>query len=157
MADPPRAAEITGSARPGDCGTRPLLPTVDLDSVSVCIRPVKGELRAIAEDEGLSSVGDFLRLCRSRALAYVDRGDPCNAMQSLFSDLMKHPGTQEQDVLHAFRGLLLECSENQAREAIDLIPRVIEDDGLTSETLESVTRLSLEAHEIEMARYRGNV
>ncbi|MET7487723.1 hypothetical protein [Streptomyces sp. NPDC005538] len=109
----------------------------------------------MSEDEGVSSVGDFLGLCQRRALAHVEGGNPYAAMQSLFSDLMKRPDMRDHAVLQALKGLLLECSEDQAREAIELIPRVIEDGGLTPETIESVTRLSLEANEVEMARFEA--
>jgi hypothetical protein len=109
----------------------------------------------MSEDEGASGAEDFLRLCQRRALVHVEGGDPHAAMQSLFSDVMKRPDMRDHAVLQALRGLLLECSEGQARQAIELIPRVIEDGGLTAETIESVTRLSLEAHEVEVARYQA--
>lgn len=42
---------------------------------------------------------EHLAYCKTRALQYVDAGDPTNAFASFVSDLRKHPDTEDHGAL----------------------------------------------------------
>lgn len=64
---------------------------------------------------------EHLAWCKSRALAYVDRGDINNAFASLASDLNKHEGTRAHSGMELGGLLLLAGHLNSAEQMRDFI------------------------------------
>lgn len=60
-----------------------------------------------------------LEWCKSRALEYVDAGDPQNAVASMLSDMNKHEGTK-LDPMFAMMGMMeLQKGPEAVRRWID--------------------------------------
>jgi hypothetical protein len=58
---------------------------------------------------------------KERALEYVDAGDPTNAVASMFSDLRKHPDTQDHGALELGGMLLLAGHLSSTHDVRDFI------------------------------------
>jgi len=64
---------------------------------------------------------EHLAWCKTRALAYVERGDFHNAFASLGSDLRKHPETESHGAMELGMMLMLGGMLNTAKDMRDFI------------------------------------
>jgi hypothetical protein len=73
----------------------------------------------MSNSDGLMEVEQYVKLCKRRALTFLDAGKPPSAMTSFLGDMFKHPDTADTPGLRSLIGLMVKCSEPQAREAIE--------------------------------------
>lgn len=50
---------------------------------------------------------DHMAWCKRRALEYVERGSPMEAMASMFSDLKRHPETADHAAIPLGMGMMM--------------------------------------------------
>lgn len=64
---------------------------------------------------------EHLAWCKKRALEYIERGDPQAAMQSMLSDLAKHPETQNHAGILLGFGLVMAGLLNTPEKVRDFV------------------------------------
>ena len=69
----------------------------------------------------MNTRAEHLEWCKTRALAYVERGDLHNAFTSLMSDLSKHPETEDHGALELGMMLMLGGLLNTSKDMRDFI------------------------------------
>ena len=64
---------------------------------------------------------EALQWCKDRALAYCDQGDPVNAINSMISDMGKHPETEDHPAIKLAMMLMLMGEFTRPDKARDFI------------------------------------
>lgn len=65
----------------------------------------------------MTTRAEHLEFCKKRAIDYCDNGDAMNALISMFSDLNKHPETQNHSAIKIGVQLMMIGSLNTVAEA----------------------------------------
>ena len=72
----------------------------------------------------MSTRTEHITWCKDRALAYVDAGEPGNALASIMSDLRKHPGTADHGAIELGAMLMMAGHLQSAQDVREWIEGV---------------------------------